>query len=109
MMGGMVNFRHGGDRCSWGGEMTLVALDGGVSPPSPPYWVTLENNENPYQTTAKTSSSSPYLEITILLYKYVHPYLPTYHKKFLCKLFFGKSMAGHHAVKLKLGHFRRVI
>ena len=38
------------------------------------------NNENPFQTTAKTFSSSPYLEFTILLYKYGLPYLPTYHK-----------------------------
>ena len=34
--GGMVNFRHGGGQVLMGGEMTLVALDGGVSPPSPP-------------------------------------------------------------------------
>ena len=45
------------------------------------------NNENPFQTTAKTSSSSPYLEITILLYKYGLLYLPTYHKS-LCPNFF---------------------
>ena len=45
------------------------------------------NNENPFQTTAKTSSSSPYLEITILLYKYGLLYLPTYHES-LCPNFF---------------------
>ena len=45
------------------------------------------NNENPFQTTAKRSSSSPYLEITILLYKYGLLYLPTYHKS-LCPNFF---------------------
>ena len=32
------------------------------------------NNVNPFQITAKTSSSSPYLEFTIL-YKYGLPYL----------------------------------
>ena len=42
------------------------------------------NNESPFQTT---SSSSPYLEFTILLYKYGLPYLPTYHK-FFCPNFF---------------------
>ena len=45
------------------------------------------NNENPFQTTAKISSSSPYLEITILSYKYGLPYLPTYHKS-ICPNFF---------------------
>ena len=39
------------------------------------------NNENPFQTTAKTSSSSPYLEFTIYFYKSmdftIYLYLPT--------------------------------
>ena len=45
------------------------------------------NNENPFQTTAKTSSSSPYLEFTILLYKYGLPYLPYLPQNFLSKIF----------------------
>ena len=49
------------------------------------------NNENPYQTTAKTSSSSPYLQFTILSYKYGIPYLPTYYKSFSPKFFFWKK------------------
>ena len=48
------------------------------------------NNENPFKTTAKTSSSSPHLEFTILLYKYGLPYLPTYHKKFSSNFFLEK-------------------
>ena len=48
------------------------------------------NDENPFQTTAKTSSSSPYLEITKLLYKYGLPYLPTYHKSFVQTFFWKK-------------------
>ena len=35
MGGGWSILDMGGDRCS-GGEMALLALDGGVSPPSPP-------------------------------------------------------------------------
>ena len=34
--GGIDNFGHGGGQVLMGGEMALVALDGGVSPPSPP-------------------------------------------------------------------------
>ena len=34
------------------------------------------DNENPFQTTAKTSSSSPYLEFTILLWTSLSTYLP---------------------------------
>ena len=45
------------------------------------------NNENPFQTTVKTPSSSQYLEFTILLYKYGLPYLPTYHNIFCPKFF----------------------
>ena len=37
MMGGMVNFGHGGGQVLMGGELALVALDGGVSPPIPPH------------------------------------------------------------------------
>ena len=48
------------------------------------------NNDYPFQTTAKTSSSSPYLEFSILLYKYGLPYLPTYHKSFCLNFFFEK-------------------
>ena len=64
--------------------------------------------ENPYQTTAKTSSSSPYLEITILLCKYGHPYLPTYHKSFCPNFFFGKSMAGGYPTYLQFGHMSKL-
>ena len=32
----MVNFRHGGGQGLMGGELALLALDGGGSPPSPP-------------------------------------------------------------------------
>ena len=49
------------------------------------------HNENPFQTTAKTPSSSPYLEITIILYKYGLLYLPTYHKS-LCPNFKKKKV-----------------
>ena len=48
------------------------------------------NNENPLKTTAKTSSSSPYLEFTILLYKYELLYLPTYHNIFVQTFFLEK-------------------
>ena len=41
------------------------------------------DNENPFQTTAKTSSSSSYLGFTLPLYAYGLPYLPTYHKSFV--------------------------
>ena len=47
-------------------------------------------NENPIQTTAKTSWSSSYLEFTILLYKYGLPYLYTYHKSFGQTFFWKK-------------------
>merc|ERR1712240_229606 len=43
------------------------------------------NNENSFQTTTKTSS--PYLEFTILLYRYGLLYLPTYHQSFCPKFF----------------------
>ena len=66
------------------------------------------NNENPFQTTAKTSSSSPYLEITILLYKYGLLYLPTYHKSLCPNFFFGKSMAGGYPTYLQFGHMSKV-
>ena len=49
------------------------------------------NNENPFQTTAKRSSSSPYLEITILLYKYGLLYLPTYNKSLSPNFIFWKK------------------
>ena len=32
----MVNFRHGGGQVLMGGEMALMTLDGGGSPPIPP-------------------------------------------------------------------------
>ena len=66
------------------------------------------NNENPFQTTAKTSSSSSYLEITVLLYKYGHTYLPTFHKIFCPKIFFGKSMAGGYPTYLQFGHMSEI-
>ena len=66
------------------------------------------NIENPFQTTAKTSSSSQYLEFTILLYKYGLPYLPTYHKNFCPNFFFGKSMAGGYPTYLQFGHMSKV-
>ena len=62
------------------------------------------NNENPFQTTAKTSSSSTYFEFTILLYKYGLPYLPTYHKLFCSYFFFGISMAEGYPTYLQFGH-----
>ena len=33
----MVNFRHGGGQVLMGGEMALMTLDGGGSPPIPPH------------------------------------------------------------------------
>ena len=50
-----------------------------------------KNNENSFQTIAKTSSSSSYLGFTILLCKYGLPYLPTLPQKKLSKLFFWKK------------------
>ena len=48
------------------------------------------NNENPFQTTAKTSSLSPNLEFTILFYlASLSTYLP---QKFLSKPFFSQQV-----------------
>ena len=44
-----------------------------------------------FETKAKTSLPSSYLGLTILLYKYGHPYLTYLPQKFLSKLFFGKK------------------
>ena len=63
-------------------------------------------NENPIQTTAKTSWSSSYLEFTILLYKYGLPYLYTYHKSF-GQTFFGKSMAEEYPTYLQFEHMSK--
>ena len=49
------------------------------------------NNKNPFQTTAKTSSSSLYVGFTILLCQYGFLHLPTLPQKILSKLFFGKK------------------
>ena len=50
---------------------------------------------NPFLIAAKTSSSSPYLEFTILLYKYGVPYLPTLPTTifFVQTLFLEKGLA----------------
>jgi len=55
-----------------------------------------------------SSSSSLYLEIIMLLYKYGHPYLPTYHKIFCPNFFFGKSMAGGYPTYLQYGHMSKL-
>ena len=49
------------------------------------------NNENPFQTIAKTPSSSLYLKFTILLCYYGFPHLPTLPQQILSKLFFLKK------------------
>ena len=51
----------------------------------------MKNNENSFQTIAKTSLLSSYLGFTILSFKYEHPYLPTLPQKNLSKLFFWKK------------------
>ena len=65
------------------------------------------NNEYTFQTTAKTSSSSPYLEFIILLYKYGLPYLPM---KSLCPNFFfvEKIMAGGYPTYQQYGHMHEI-
>ena len=64
------------------------------------------NNENPFQTTAKTSSQyhiwdSPYFYISIDC----PIYLPT--TKFFVQIFFGKSMAD--PTYLQFGHMSKVL
>ena len=66
------------------------------------------NNDYPFQTTAKTSSSSPNLEFTLHLYKYGLPYLPTYLKSLCPNFFFGKSMAGGYPTYRQFGNMFKI-
>ena len=46
--------------------------------------------------------------LTILFYKYGHPYLTYLPQKFLFKLFFGKNMAQKYPTYLQFGHMCKI-
>ena len=74
-------------------------------------WIILGYNEDTYHQGGlqiKARINDDFITLTILLYKYGLPYLPTYHKSFCPNFFFGKSMAGGYSTYLQFGHMSEI-